>query len=144
MPVTPAMLTIGDFSRATLLTIKTLRHYHDTRLLEAAEVDPRTGYRRYLTSQIPEAQMITRFRELLMPLNEIRQLLASPDGSTRNTIIAAHLRRLENELGRTRSAVSELRALLWPPAGPVTIGHRHVAPMLGAAIGKRVARKHAV
>jgi DNA-binding transcriptional MerR regulator len=52
------MLTIGDFSRATLLTIKTLRHYHDTGLLEAAEVDPHTGYRRYLIEQIPHAQMI--------------------------------------------------------------------------------------
>ena len=90
MPATPALLTIGDFSRATLLTIKTLRHYHDTGLLEPAEVDSHTGYRRYLTNQIPQAQMIKRFRELRMPLNEIRQLLASPDGSTRNAIIAAH------------------------------------------------------
>jgi DNA-binding transcriptional MerR regulator/effector-binding domain-containing protein len=135
------MLAIGDFSRATLLTIKTLRHYHDTGLLEAAEVDPHTGYRRYLTNQIPQAQMIKRFRELRMPLSEIRQLLASPDGSTRNTIIAAHLRRLENDLGRTRSAVSELRALLGSPADPVTISHRHIAPMLGAAIGECVDAK---
>jgi DNA-binding transcriptional MerR regulator len=144
MPATPAMLTIGDFSRATLLTIKTLRHYHDTGLLAAAEVDPHTGYRRYLTRQIAQAQMIKRFRELRMPLNEIRQLLASPDGSTRNTIIAAHLRRLENDLGQTRSAVSELRGLLEPPAGLVTISHRHIAPMLSAAIGERVDAKHAV
>ena len=144
MPPTSARLTIGDFSRATLLTIKTLRHYHDTGLLGAAEVDPRTSYRRYLTSQIPQAQMIKRFRELRMPLNEIRQLLASPDGSTRNAIIAAHLSRLENDLGRTRSAVSELRGLLGPPAGPVTISHRHIAPMSGAGIGERVDAKHAV
>jgi DNA-binding transcriptional MerR regulator len=144
MPATPAMLTIGDFSRATLLTIKTLRHYHDTGLLAAADVDPHTGYRRYLTSQIPQAQMIKRFRELQMPLNEIRQLLAAPDGSTRNAIMAAHLRRLEDELGRTRSAVSELRALLGPPARPATISHRHITPMSGAAIGERVDAKHAV
>jgi DNA-binding transcriptional MerR regulator len=144
MPAVPATLTIGDFSRATLLTIKTLRHYHDTGLLAAAEVDPQTGYRRYLTNQIPQAQMIKRFRELQMPLNDIRRLLASPDGSTRNTIIAAHLRRLENELGRTRGAVSELRGLLGSPAGPVTISHRHIAPMSGAAIGERVEVKHAV
>jgi DNA-binding transcriptional MerR regulator len=144
MPAAPAMLTIGDFSRATLLTIKTLRHYDDTGVLEAAEVDPRTGYRRYLISQIPQAQMIKRLRELQMPLNEIRQLLASPDGSTRNAIIAAHLRRLENDLEQTRSAVSELRSLLGPPAGPVTISHRHIAPMLGPAIGERVDAKHAV
>jgi DNA-binding transcriptional MerR regulator len=138
------MLTIGDFSRATLLTIKTLRHYHDTGLLEAAEVDPRSGYRRYLTGQIPQAQMIKRFRELQMPLNEIRQLLASPDGSARNTVIAVHPRRLENDLGRTRNAVSELRSLLGPPAGPVSVSHCHIAPMSGAAIGERVDAKHAV
>jgi DNA-binding transcriptional MerR regulator len=138
------MLTIGDFSRATLLTIKTLRHYHDTGLLEAAEVDPQAGYRRYLTSQIPQAQMIKRFRELQMPLSEIRQLLASPDGSTRNAIMAAHLRRLEYDLERTRSAVSELRGLLESPASSATISHRHIAPMLGAAIGERVDAKHAV
>ena len=138
------MLTIGYFSRATLLTIKTLRHYHDTGLLEAAEVDRHTGYRRYLTSQIPQAQMVKRFRELRMPLNEIRQLLASPDGSTRNAIISADLRLLEDDLGRTRSAVSELRGLLEPTARSVTISHRHVAAMLGAAIGERVEAKHAV
>lgn len=138
------MLTIGDFSRATLLTIKTLRHYHDTGLLAAAEVDPHTGYRRYLTNQIPQAQMIKRFRELRMPLNEITQLLASPDGSTRNAIMAAHLRRLEDDLERTRSAVSELRGLLGPAAGPVTISHRRISPVLGAAIGERVEAKHAV
>jgi DNA-binding transcriptional MerR regulator len=144
MPATPVMLTIGDFSRATLLTIKTLRHYHDTGLLEAAEVDPQSGYRRYLTSQIPQAQMVKRFRELRMPLNEIRQLLASPDGSTRNAIIATHLRRLEDDLGRTRSAVSELRGLIEPPTGPVTISHRRISPVLGAAISERVEAKHAV
>jgi DNA-binding transcriptional MerR regulator len=144
MPAAPAMLTIGDFSRATLLTIKTLRHYHDTGLLEAAEVDPHTGYRRYLINQIPQAQMIKRFRELRMPLNEIRQLLASPDDSTRNTIIAAHLMRLEDDLERTRSAVSVLRSLLESPAGPVTISHRHIASMSGAAICERVEAKHAV
>ena len=144
MPAVPATLAIGDFSRATLLTIKTLRHYHDTGLLAAAEVDPQTGYRRYLTSQIPQAQMIKRFRELQMPLSEIRQLLASPDGSTRNAIMAAHLRRLEYDLERTRSAVSELRGLLESPASPATISHRHIAPMLGAAIGERVDAKYAV
>ena len=144
MPATPALLTIGDSLRATLLTIKTLRHYHDTGLLQAAEVGTHTGYRRYLTSQIPQALMIKRFRELRMPLREIRQLLASPDGSVRNTIIAAHLSRLEDDLGRTRRAVSELRGLLEPPAGPPTISHRHIAPMMGAAIGERVDAKHAV
>jgi hypothetical protein len=38
-------LTIGDFSRATHLSVKMLRHYHNIGLLEPAGVDPDTGYR---------------------------------------------------------------------------------------------------
>ena len=49
----------------------------NTGLLEPAESKSYTGYRRYLTNPIPQAQMIKRFRQLRMPLNEIRQLLAS-------------------------------------------------------------------
>ena len=40
-------LTIGDFSRATHLSVKTLRYYHQTGLLAPAGVDAETGYRRY-------------------------------------------------------------------------------------------------
>ena len=66
-------LPIGDFSRATHMSIKTLRHYHRVGLLEPADVDPFTGHRRYTTDQIPTAQVIRRFRELDMPLEEIRR-----------------------------------------------------------------------
>jgi hypothetical protein len=51
----PPSLAIGDFSRATHLNIKTLRHYHRIGLLEPAYVDPDTGHRRYGTDQIPAA-----------------------------------------------------------------------------------------
>ena len=107
-------LSIGDFSRATHLTVKTLRHYHDVGLLEPADVDPATGYRRYTTGQIPAAQVIRRFRELGMPLEEIRTVMTAPDLDTRNRHIAAHLDRLEAELGRTQRAVASLRDLLAP------------------------------
>jgi DNA-binding transcriptional MerR regulator len=33
----PALLSIGDFSRATQLSVKMLRHYHQIGLLEHAE-----------------------------------------------------------------------------------------------------------
>ena len=57
----PSSLAIGDFSRATHLTVKTLRHYHESGLLEPAQIDTRTGYRRYTTEQIQVAQIIRRF-----------------------------------------------------------------------------------
>jgi DNA-binding transcriptional MerR regulator len=51
----PGTLTIGDFSRITHLTVKTLRRYHEVGLLEPAEVDPQTGYRYYAAVQVPKA-----------------------------------------------------------------------------------------
>ncbi len=49
-------VTIGDFSRASQLSVKTLRHYHEAGLLEPSEVDPDNGYRYYSEDQIPLAQ----------------------------------------------------------------------------------------
>jgi hypothetical protein len=43
-----ASLSIGEYSRATYLGVKTLRHYHEVGLLEPAHVDPSSGYRYYL------------------------------------------------------------------------------------------------
>jgi DNA-binding transcriptional MerR regulator len=112
----PGYLSIGDFSRATHMTVKTLRHYHQIGLLEPAEVDPHTGYRRYAASQIPTAQVIRRFRDLGMPLEEIQGVLSAPDLRTRNERITAHLGRLTRDLGRTQSAIASLRDLLASPS----------------------------
>src|SRR5260370_42591869 len=95
-------LTIGDFSLMTHLSIKTLRHYHQDGLLEPAEVDASTGYRYYCVEQIPTAQIIQRFRDLNMPVDEVKAVLAAADLDTRNALIAAHRRRLEDELEQTR------------------------------------------
>ena len=41
-------------------------HYHRVGLLAPADVDADTGYRRYTTDQIPAAQVIRRFRDLVV------------------------------------------------------------------------------
>jgi DNA-binding transcriptional MerR regulator len=131
-------LPIGDFSRATHLTVKTLRHYHQTGLLEPAQIDPQTGYRRYDTEQIQVAQIIRRFRDLDMPLDQIRAVLSAPDVQARNELIAAHLKRLENDLARTQTAVASLRNLLEDPTPAVDIGRRKVDRVSTAAISEVV------
>jgi DNA-binding transcriptional MerR regulator len=130
----PASLSIGDFSRATHLSIKSLRHYHDRGLLVPSEVDPGTGYRRYTTGQIPLAQVIRRFRDLDMPLEQIHAVLEAPDLPARNELISAHLTRLEHDLARTQGAVASLRDLLADPAHLAPVRHRRVAAVLAAAI----------
>src|SRR6476646_8289272 len=130
----PSALAIGDFSRATHLNIKALRHYHRIGLLEPAQVDPFTGHRHYTTDQIPTAQVIRRFRSLDMPLEEIHAVITTADPGARNALIAAHLQRLEMTLARTQQAAASLRDLLQPrvDAVPDTIKHRR-APATPAA-----------
>jgi DNA-binding transcriptional MerR regulator len=138
-------LAIGDFSRATHLNIKTLRHYHRIGLLEPAYVDPDTGHRRYGTDQIPTAQVIRRFRSLDMPLEEIHAVITTPDLAARNELIAGHLRRLEITLARTQQAAGSLRDLLQPPPGatPVAIEHRRMPATPAAAVSEVIDVKDA-
>ena len=140
----PSSLAIGDFSCATHLTVKTLRHYHETGLLEPAQIDAQTGYRRYTTEQIPVAQIIRRFRDLDMPLNEIRAVLSAPDVQARNDLIAAHLKRLESDLARTQTAVASLRNLLEHPTPAFEIGRRKADRVTAAAISEVVDGKDAL
>jgi DNA-binding transcriptional MerR regulator/effector-binding domain-containing protein len=134
-------VTIGDFSRASHLSVKTLRHYHEVGLLEPSEVDPGNGYRYYSERQIPQAQVIRRLRGLQMPVAEVRAVLAAGDPEHRNRLIVAHLDRLEAELDRTRAAVGELRDLLERPGGSAAVEHRSVPATPAVAIEATVARE---
>jgi DNA-binding transcriptional MerR regulator len=127
-------VTIGDFSRASQLSVKTLRHYHEVGLLEPSEVDPGNGYRYYAEDQIPLAQVIRRLRELQMPVAEVKSVLAAPDPEARNRLIVAHLDRLEGDLARTRAAVHQLRGLLERPLTTHPVEHRTVPPTPAIAI----------
>ena len=131
---------MGDFSRATHLSVKTLRHYHEVGLLAPATVNPDTGYRYYSDTQIPAAQVIRRLRDLGMPVAEVKAVLAAPDAPARNALIASHLNRLETELAQTRAAVESLRNLLQPPDDATAIEHRSVPATAAAAIGAVVGR----
>jgi DNA-binding transcriptional MerR regulator/effector-binding domain-containing protein len=133
------VLTIGEFSRATHLSVKTLRHYHEVGLLEPHAVDPDTGYRYYNSAQLPTAQVIRRFRELGMPVDEVGAVLRASDTRVRNELIAAHLQRMEHRLDATRATVASLRALLQAPQAPIAIEHRAVAQTLALAISETVA-----
>ncbi|MCD2188626.1 MerR family transcriptional regulator [Actinomycetospora soli] len=115
------MLTIGEFSQLTHLSVRTLRRYHEASLLEPAVVDEATGYRYYAVEQIPTAQVIQRLRELDVPLGDVRRILRTPDPEVRATLVADHLGRLEDELARTRAAVVSLRRLLRPDPAPLDV-----------------------
>jgi DNA-binding transcriptional MerR regulator len=134
-------LTVGDFSRVTHLSVKTLRHCHQVGLLEPADVNPGNGYRYYSPDQIPAAQVIRRLRDLDMPTADVKAVLTASDLLTRNALIAAHLDRLEAELAQTRKAVDFLRNLLQRPATATSVEHRTVPPTPAVGIQQLVDRE---
>jgi DNA-binding transcriptional MerR regulator len=111
-----------------------LRHYHEIGLLEPVDVDGDSGYRRYAPEQIVTAQVIRRFRDLDMPLDDIQIVLTAPDVETRNRVIANHLGRLESNLAQTQEAVSSLRDLLDGSQASRAIDHRYVRATPAAVI----------
>jgi DNA-binding transcriptional MerR regulator len=139
-----AELTIGDFSRITHLSIKTLRYYHRVGLLEPAEIDAGTGYRYYTPAQVPAAQTIRRFRDLDMPVEQVRAVLDAPDAATRDGLIATHLDRMQRQLTQTQSAIESLRSLLRHPSLSIDIERRTVPAVAALAISTTVARSELV
>ena len=137
-------LSIGDFSRMTYLSVKALRHYHDVGVLEPAEIDPSSGYRFYLPSQVGLAQMIRRLRDLGMPLDEVRTILQAPDGDTRDKTLVAHLQRMEQQLAETQQTVASLRTLLQQDPAPLTVERRRLEATSALAITEDVAAAEAV
>jgi DNA-binding transcriptional MerR regulator len=134
------LVSIGDFSRMTLLSVKALRHYHDVGLLPPAEIDPDTGYRRYEVGQVPMAQVIRRLRELGMSLECVRAVIEAPDVGARNAAISAHLSRMEGELEQTRATVRSLRLLLdEKPPPKIAVDYRVSGPAEALAIRDEIA-----
>ena len=106
------LLSIGDFSRMTFLTVKALRHYHDVGLLEPARTDPSSGYRYYRPEQVAEARLIRRLRDLDLPVDDVRTVLEAPDEATRNAVMVEHLDRMSRQLEQVQDTVDSLRRML--------------------------------
>jgi DNA-binding transcriptional MerR regulator len=138
MPGMDGELSIGAFSRATFLSVKALRHYHEIGLLPPESVSPGSGYRRYSVEQVPIAQVIRRLRDLGMPLGEIATVVQAADVDTRNAAIIAHLERMEDELAQTRATVASLRALLEHGPAPIAVEYRTVPETAALVIGEEV------
>jgi effector-binding domain-containing protein len=66
---------IGDFSRLSFVTVKTLRYYDEIGLLKPVEVDRFTGYRYYSAEQLPRLNYIVALKELGLSLDEVAILV---------------------------------------------------------------------
>lgn len=105
----PALMTIGTFSRASGVSIKSLRAYHEAGILVPASVDPSTGYRSYTVDQLSDAAVIVRLRALDLPLDRVRQVLVHRDPEFTRSVLAEHEVRMQERLAITERIVAELQ-----------------------------------
>ena len=69
------MLKIGDFSKLSKVSVKTLHHYDEVGLLKPDQVNPFTGYRYYSADQLPRLNRILDLKELGLSLEQIARIL---------------------------------------------------------------------
>lgn len=73
------MLKIGEFSKLSKVSIRSLRRYDEAGLLAPASIDPYTGYRYYSERQLPVANRIRALRDMGFPLAAVREVLGCYD-----------------------------------------------------------------
>ncbi len=88
------LLSIGRFARLAGLSVGALRHYDELDLLRPADIDRFTGYRHYRRAQLETARTIARLRDLEVPLDEIREVLAMDDPAEQRRRLAVHRARI--------------------------------------------------
>ncbi|MGG4495704.1 MerR family transcriptional regulator [Brevibacillus reuszeri] len=69
------MFKIGEFSKISQVSVKTLRYYDQLNLLKPDHIDQFTGYRYYSADQMFQLHRIFAFKELGFSLDQIRQML---------------------------------------------------------------------
>lgn len=84
------MFRIGEFSKMTKTTIKTLRYYDEVGLLKPAQVDVDSKYRFYTTDQLIQLHKIVALRQAGLSIEEVLSIMA---GADKKKIL--HLRRAE-------------------------------------------------
>lgn len=133
------LLRIGEFSRASWLSVKALRAYHASGLLVPAEVDPATGYRSYTVAQLTDAAIVRRLRQVDLPLEAVRAVLDARDPEVTRKVLAEHGAVLEERLVSTQRAIDELSRAVEAPASHTPVHRRADGPAVVLACEATVA-----
>jgi len=101
--------TIGEFSKASGLSVKTLRFYHEKGILAPASIDDASGYRYYDEASLDRARIIRRLREVGFSIEEIAEILGQCED---DADIIGHLDRQKKAVAeRIRSEKDVIRKL---------------------------------
>jgi DNA-binding transcriptional MerR regulator len=110
------MFKIGDFSKLSQVSVKTLRYYDEIGLLKPNEIDRFTGYRYYSASQLSRLNRILLLKDLGLSLDQIGQLLKDdlPPAQLRGMLklrqaeIARSIEEEEARLARVAALITQI------------------------------------
>lgn len=89
--------TVGDVAKMAHVSVRTLHHYDELGLLApSARTD--AGYRLYTDGDLKRLQQVLFYRELGMPLDEIRRVMLDPSFDSREALLAQRDALLERVL----------------------------------------------
>lgn len=102
-------LTVGELSKRTGLTVRTLHHYHHIGLLEpSARSD--AGYRLYTPDDVERLYRIVALRRLGLSLADVDTALSGPDASLA-ALLDKQIQTLEASMARDRRLHRQLHGL---------------------------------
>lgn len=82
------MKTVKDVSEISGVSIRTLRYYDEIGLLKPTELT-KTGYRLYDSKALEKLREIMFFRELDIPLTDIKRIMDNPNDDREQVLSAA-------------------------------------------------------
>lgn len=115
------LMTIGEFSSLSRLSVRMLRHYDAHGVLVPEHVDAHSGYRRYAPAQLRDAADIRNLRDVGLGVSAITALLAARGTSTWTDALALQRCTLVEELHAARERLSLIDRMLTPGEIPMTI-----------------------
>ena len=103
------MLSIGEFSRVTRLSVKALRLYHQKGILVPDAVRLESRYRYYSNDSVEKARIVSMLKDMGFTLDEIKTILADcRDDKAVVASVEAKLGEVERTLGRYQAMKDNL------------------------------------
>ena len=132
------LLSIGEFSRLSQLSVRMLRYYDEHDLLRPSRVDRHSGYRSYSPALLSVARWVRELRDIGLGVHEIAACVPILDDPRAvRAVLERQRTRLIAEASDVVDRIREVDHLitaLEEPAMSVTISHRTTPARIAASV----------
>lgn len=117
---------IGEFSKLTKVTVKTLRYYDEVGILKPAHIDRWNNYRYYLQSQMGDLCRIRDYRDAGLSIEDIRSIV---NGEDPEKILMLRKNELEDRIAQISKIMEKIKMTQYTPElktlPSVTVAYMH-------------------